>query len=179
VYSQDSAQSGTPDYLVVHRTVSGAPGWISVNRPLLGEVWRRTTIIHRTIRWCTGLSGEPTVDFVNGRQRNQRAMRGLSQRSVGAPDCPVCTGLSGVHRTVSGEPRRPLLQLSAVSNLEGDHASDKLQDLSDDAPDSPVRHPTESKYCLPKWIPTAPRPLGSIKGTPRRLQQVHKSSQQL
>jgi hypothetical protein len=26
VYSQDSAQSGTPDCPVVHRTVSGAPG---------------------------------------------------------------------------------------------------------------------------------------------------------
>jgi hypothetical protein len=39
--------------------------------------------IHRTVRW--------TYDArANGRQRNQRAMRGLSQRSVGAPDTVQC-----------------------------------------------------------------------------------------
>jgi hypothetical protein len=92
-----------------------------VNRPLSREVWRRMAITHRTVRWCTGLSG-------------------------GAPDCPVSqrstarsageawpeptdswrTGLSGVHRTVSGEPRRPLLQRSAEPDLEGDRAPNKL-----------------------------------------------------
>jgi hypothetical protein len=79
------------------------------------------------------------------------------------------TGLSGVHRTVSGEPRGPLLQWSAEPNMEGDRAPDKLQELSGGASDSPVHRPTEGKDCLPKGIPTAPRPLGSIKGTPRRL----------
>jgi hypothetical protein len=49
-------------------------------------------IIHQTVRWCTGLSGEPTVASANGRPRNLRATRGLLQRSAGAPDCPVCTG---------------------------------------------------------------------------------------
>ena len=49
-------------------------------------------IIHRTVRWCTRLSGEPTVASANGRPRNLRATRGLLQRSAGAPDCPVCTG---------------------------------------------------------------------------------------
>jgi hypothetical protein len=39
----------------------------------------------------TGLSGEPTVASANGRPRNLRVTRGLLQRSVGAPDCPVCT----------------------------------------------------------------------------------------
>jgi hypothetical protein len=48
-------------------------------------------IIHRTVQWCTGLSGEPTVTCANGRPRNLRATRGLLQRSAGAPDCPVCT----------------------------------------------------------------------------------------
>jgi hypothetical protein len=47
-------------------------------------------IIHRTVRWCTGLSSEPTVACANGRPRNLRATRGLLQRSAGAPDCPVC-----------------------------------------------------------------------------------------
>jgi hypothetical protein len=53
----------------------------------LGDV----AIIHRTVRWCTGLSGEPTVASANGRPRNLRATRGLLQRSAGAPDCLVCT----------------------------------------------------------------------------------------
>jgi hypothetical protein len=64
----------------------------SSEQATLGKVWRRTAIIHRTVRWCTGLSGEPTVDCANGRQRDQRATRGLGQRIVGAPDCSVCTG---------------------------------------------------------------------------------------
>jgi hypothetical protein len=93
VCSQTSAQYGTPDCPVVHRTVSGAPGWSSVNSPLSGFdggvrlkitglsggapdypvscLWRTrrsrekhhgdVAKIHRTVRWCTGLSGEPTV----------------------------------------------------------------------------------------------------------------------
>jgi hypothetical protein len=152
MYNQDSVQSGTPDCPVMHQTVSGgAPDSVRCARlntgeqATLGKVWRRTTIIHRTVRWCTGLSGEPTVDCANGRQRNQRATRVMSQRSVGAPDCPVCTGLSG-------EPRRSLLQRSAVPVLEGDRSPDKLQYLSGGAPDCPVRHLTESKYCLPNEV---------------------------
>jgi hypothetical protein len=49
-------------------------------------------IIHRTVRWCTELSGEPMVACANGWPRNLRATRGLLQRSAGAPDCSVCTG---------------------------------------------------------------------------------------
>jgi hypothetical protein len=45
--------------------------------------------IHRTVRWCTGLSGEPTIASANGRPRNLRAMRGISNGQQGAPDCPV------------------------------------------------------------------------------------------
>jgi hypothetical protein len=84
VCSQSPARPGTPDCPVVHRTVSGAPGWFPVNRPLSGNVQRRTAIIHRTIRWCTGLSGEPTVTSATV----GRAIRGRQ----GAPDCPVYTG---------------------------------------------------------------------------------------
>jgi hypothetical protein len=36
VYSRSPAQSGTPNCPVVHQTVSGAPGWPPVNRPLSG-----------------------------------------------------------------------------------------------------------------------------------------------
>jgi hypothetical protein len=92
VCSQDSAQSGTPDCPVVHRTVSGAPDWSPANWPLSGKLWRRTAIIHRTVRWCTGLSGEPTVASTTvGRAiRGRRVARGNGR--LGAPDCPVCTG---------------------------------------------------------------------------------------
>jgi hypothetical protein len=76
---------GAPDSVRCARLNSG-------EQTTLGIVWRRLAIIHRTVRWCTGLSGEPTVDCANGRQRDQRATRGLGQQIVGAPDCPVCTG---------------------------------------------------------------------------------------
>jgi hypothetical protein len=55
------------------------------------ENQRRTDKIHRTVRWCTELSGEPTVDCANGRPCNLRATRGHANGRQGAPDCPVCT----------------------------------------------------------------------------------------
>jgi hypothetical protein len=63
-----------------------------VKRPLSGIERRRTAINHRTVRWCTGLSGEPTVGQANGRARNPRVTRGRANSQKGAPDCPVCTG---------------------------------------------------------------------------------------
>jgi hypothetical protein len=63
-----------------------------VKRPLSGICRRRTAINHRTVRWCTGLSGEPTVGRANGRPRNPRVTRGRANDLKGAPDCPVCTG---------------------------------------------------------------------------------------
>jgi hypothetical protein len=62
------------------------------NLLLLGNRRRRTAKIHRTVRWCTGLSGEPTVGRANGRPWNPRATRGRANGQKGAPDCPVCTG---------------------------------------------------------------------------------------
>jgi hypothetical protein len=83
----------------VHRTVSGgAPDNVRcarlalVNWPLSGTRRRRTAIIHQTIRWCTGLSGEPTVGRANGQSRNPRVTRGWANGLMGAPDYPVCTG---------------------------------------------------------------------------------------
>jgi hypothetical protein len=82
----------------VHRTVRWAPDrhlcarLALANWLLSGLRRRRTTINHRTVRWCTGLSGEPTVGRTNGRPQNPRATRGKCQRSEGTPDCPVCTG---------------------------------------------------------------------------------------
>jgi hypothetical protein len=74
-----------PDYPVVHRTVSG-------EKAALGFRRLRTAKNHRTVWWCTGLSGEPTVGWANGRPAAQAARDAWpSQRSDGAPDCPVCT----------------------------------------------------------------------------------------
>jgi hypothetical protein len=86
------------------------------------------------------------------------------------------TGLSDVHRTMSGAPVSPEEQRSDMPNLEGDHASDRLQDLSGGAPDCLVCHPTEGKFGLPSWPPTAPSCIGAIKGTPRRMEESPKHS---
>jgi hypothetical protein len=88
--SQNSAQSGTPDCPVVHRTVSDAPDWSPVKRPLSGKDQRRTAIIHWTVQWCTGLSGEPTVvsATVGSAICGRRVARTNGRQ--GAPDCPVC-----------------------------------------------------------------------------------------
>jgi hypothetical protein len=72
----------------VHRTVRCARLALAA----LGFRRRHTAINHRTVRWCTGLSGEPTVGRANGRPRNPRAMHGRANGQKGAPDYPVCTG---------------------------------------------------------------------------------------
>jgi hypothetical protein len=118
VSSQHQLGPGTTDCLMVHRTVSGAQGWPTVNRLLLGKRQRRTTKIHRTVRWCIRLSGEPTAPVANGRPRDQRATRGQLQRSAG------CTRLSGVHRTVPGVPTSPEEQRLDAPDMEGDRAPD-------------------------------------------------------
>jgi hypothetical protein len=74
LFSQRQLGLGAPDSVrwctgqcpVVHRIVSGgAPDSVQCARlaiviwPLSGSDQRRTTINHRTVRWCTGLSGEP------------------------------------------------------------------------------------------------------------------------
>jgi hypothetical protein len=98
VCSQNLARPGTPDCPVVHRTVSGAPGWFSVNRPLSGKVWRRTAIIHRTVRWCTGLSSGAPDYSVSQRSSAPTVGRTIRGRRVAAP-----TVGSG-HRTVRCAP---------------------------------------------------------------------------
>jgi hypothetical protein len=69
------------DCLVVHRTVSGESA--AAKSPLSGEVWRRSVIIHRTVLWCTGLSGEPTVGWANGRPCNPHMTRGRANGQMG------------------------------------------------------------------------------------------------
>jgi hypothetical protein len=106
----------------------------------LGKKQRRTAIIHRTVWWCTGLSGEPTVVSANGRLRNPRATRGPQQRSVGH------TGLSGAHQTVSGASTDPKDQRSDAPEKEGDRAPDNYSDSP--VVDRTVRCTTRQKASL-------------------------------
>jgi hypothetical protein len=76
----------------------GAPDSVRCARPdsgeqaALGTIWQRTAIIHRTVRWCTGLSGEPTAAsaMVGRAIRGRRVARANGRQ--GAPDCRICTG---------------------------------------------------------------------------------------
>jgi hypothetical protein len=91
---------------------------ISSEKATLGFRRRCTTIIHRTVRWCTGLSGESsaTNSSPSGKAKGRRGYNSpdcpVSQQSPaptigraifarrvaapmvgrGAPDCPVCIG---------------------------------------------------------------------------------------
>jgi hypothetical protein len=100
--------SGAPDCLVCHRTVSGAPPDMSgapedskANSPPSGIARGDSAIIHRTVR-CT----PDSVRCSKGGRPQELASFGKLQRLVhyNSPDCPVCTGLSGVHRTVRCDP---------------------------------------------------------------------------
>jgi hypothetical protein len=57
--------------------------------------------------------------------------------------------------------------------------TEQLQWLFGGAPDCPVHHPTEGKFGLPSWPPTAPRCLRAIKGTPRRMEDNTKLSRNI
>jgi hypothetical protein len=147
----------------------GAPDSVRCARLVLGELAalgirrRRTAKNYRTVRWFTGLSGEPTVAWAT-------VGCAIFARHV------ECSNGQLVHRTVSGAPISPKEQRSDMPNLEGDLAPDSLQDLSGGAPDCPVHHSTEGKDSLPCWSPTAPRCLWAIKGTPRRMEKEPKHS---
>jgi hypothetical protein len=125
---------------LAHRTVRWCTGCPRLARRQLGALGKRegdVAINHQTVRWCTGLSGEPTMPAANGRPRDQHATRGPCQRSVGH------TGLSGVHRRVSGAPTGPEAQRSAAPHMEGDRAPDCYSGCP------MVHHSTEGKNCLP------------------------------
>ena len=81
---------GAPDSARCARPASGEQATLGKNR-------RCTTIIHRTVRWCTRLSGEPTACSATvGRAIHGRCVAHANGRQ-GAPDCPVCTGQCPVH----------------------------------------------------------------------------------
>jgi hypothetical protein len=133
---------------VHHRTVSGAPGWINSNLPASEILGSRSTIIHRTVRCDTGLSGVPaeqrllrangrlqgTVKANSARLRAQKSKQALE----GAPDSEQ--DLSSAHRTVRW-PNCQKLQRSEPNDLMTWLAH---RTVSGGAPDCPVHHTTEA-----------------------------------
>jgi hypothetical protein len=74
---------GAPDSVRCARLVRGELAALGFRR-------RHTAIIHRTVRWCTGLSGEPTIAraMVGRAIREQRVAR--SNGRLGTPDSVRC-----------------------------------------------------------------------------------------
>jgi hypothetical protein len=157
-----------------------------LEQPRLCSVW-----VHRTVQWCTGQC--PV------RQAGADQLAALGNRTTAydykSPDCPVSqrsaeptvgrairawpgqrsdggTGLSGVHRTVSGAPTAPNRQRPAAPEQE----RNLHRTVSGGAPDCLVHQSTEGKNCLPGLLSTAPSYLGAIKGTPRRMKEKTKHS---
>jgi hypothetical protein len=160
--SQNSAQSGTPDCPVVHRTVSSAPGRSPVKRPLSGKDQRRTTISHRTVRWCTGLSGEPTVASATvGRAIRGRRVARTNGRQ-GAPDCLVCIG------------QCPVRQLPPRTNSR---MRQKRKEIAHRTTTVTVQCTTRQKASL-TFLDCLQQLLAALglKGTPRHMEELHKHS---
>jgi hypothetical protein len=130
---------GAPDSVRCARLASG-------ELATLGKVWRRTAIIHRTVRWYTGLSGEPTVASATvGRAiRGRRVAHANGRQGHRTVRCANCHGAATV----------------IYAKLVRRSAPDMLQCLSGGVPDCPVHHPTEGNFGLPCWPPMAPSCLG-------------------
>jgi hypothetical protein len=114
---------------MVHRTVSGAPGWSLVN-------WLLSGLDGGVQLKITGLSGEPTAGRTNGRSRKPRVTRGRANGLMGAPDSVRCA--NGSKSSTVG-----------CANLGKQSAPDTEQCLSGGTPDCPVRYPRQE---LPSWI---------------------------
>jgi hypothetical protein len=167
VYSQLLLSLGAPDCPVVHRTVSGAPGWTPANWPLLGNCGGVRI-------YFTGLSGgapdcsvsqRPPVQWSAAQSAHDawpQPMVGWGHRTVRcAPDSVRC----------ANQPEDPMVGCARNGRRSAPYM---LQWLFGGAPDCLVRHPTEGKNCLPRMLPTAPSCLGAIKGTPRRMKETPK-----
>jgi hypothetical protein len=99
---------GAPDSVRCARTNSD-------EQPALGSRRRRTTINHRTVRWCTGLSGESSAA--------KSPLSGNSQQRTAKIHRTVrwCTGLSDelmVDRA-NGRPRNPRVKRGHANGRQG------------------------------------------------------------
>jgi hypothetical protein len=112
---------GAPDSVRYARTSLGEQSTLGTRR-------RRTTINHRTVRWCTGLSGESSAA--------KSSLSGNIQRRTTKNHRTVrwCTGLSGEPTVdcANGRPRNPRATRGRANGRQG-------------APDCPVC--TDSVWC--------------------------------
>jgi hypothetical protein len=124
----------------------------------------------------TGLSGGAPDCPVNQRSSAPTVGRAIFVRCVAAPT------VGGGHQTVWCAPdsvrcaNRPGAATFVRARKGRRSAPNRLQWLSGGAPNCPVRHSTEGKDGLSCWPPMAPSCLGAIKGTPRRMEELHKHS---
>jgi hypothetical protein len=142
---------GAPDSVRCPRLVNGELAALGKRERRSGYNSSDCPVMHQTVRWVNGAS-------------SQRSSAWSTRDTWSAPTVGWATGLSGVHRTVSGAPIGPENQRSAAPGMEGNRAPDCYSDC-------PVHHSTEGKNCLPNWSLTAPSCLGAIKGTPWRMEQ--------
>jgi hypothetical protein len=77
---------------------SPRPSPSAANSSLSGKGESTAAKNHRTVRWCTGLSGksEPPEPTVTNAISGRRVAR--SNGRLGTPDCPVCTGQCSVRQ---------------------------------------------------------------------------------
>jgi hypothetical protein len=164
------------------------PRLAGVEPATLGNRRRCTAINHRTVLWCTELSGESsaTNSSVSGNEKGDvakihRTIRWCTGLS-GEPMTPAANGRphdlratrgpcqqSVGHTGLSGAPTDPEDQRSDAPDMEGDRAPDCYSGCP-----VVVHHSTEGRHCLPSWSPTAPICLGAIKGTPMRMEEYTK-----
>jgi hypothetical protein len=96
---------------------SGCTGHCPVCQTSLGEQatletqWRHTTINHRTVQWCTGLSGESSAVKSLLSRKIQRCTAKIQRRT----DCPVHHPTEG---TIS-LPRMPPMAPSYLGAIKG------------------------------------------------------------
>jgi hypothetical protein len=153
---------GAPDSVRCARLNSG-------EQAALGRIWQCMTIIHRTVRWCTGLSGEPTAARASvGRSiRGRRVARANGQQGHRTVQCaPDSVWCANCHESAT----------VVCARIGRRSRTGHEQWLSGGAPDCPMHHLTEGNFGLPCWPPTAPSCLGAIKGTPRRMEESPKYS---
>jgi hypothetical protein len=122
-----------------------------VKRPLSGLRRRRTTKIHRTVRCALDCP--------------------VSQQSTG----PTVSRVIHARRVAEPTVRRGHRTVRCANSSESPTVG-FAKEGKKSAPDCPVRQATEGKNCLPGMLSTTPSCLGTIKGTPRRMEENTKHS---
>jgi hypothetical protein len=199
LFCQSQLGLGAPDCPVVHRTVSGVPGWLLRTHCSREFNRRRTAIIHRTVRCAPDCpvsqrSAGPTVGYAICARHVAEPTVGRGHQTVRcALDCPVSQRSAGptvgcaicarhVAEPTVGRGHQTVRCANGSQASTVGFATERKKSAPDSvrcAPDCPVRQATEGKNCLPGMHSTAPSCLGAIKGTPRRMEEYIKHSQSI